>query len=442
MRGRLTRRRVLQQLGTVGVGGTVAGCQRTPSNTPNSTEPPPVSSTPSFGQANTDDQHQTGDQATETPPTVLHVDGQHGSPSGRGTEADPIKTVQTAIDRARPGQTVTVATGEYRLRQPLRTVRDGTADAPITLTGPPDAVIRPATDIDRMPSLFRIKNNHIHLRGLTLTGLGDPSRPETIAQYKVKAVVRVEPPTAAFLRDIVVKPDRVGHSYWGTINHKHANNVEIGEFEVIGPAGAGYVLTDEPNSHAGEIVYLGTPPGAVVKDAAPWGIDESHAIHVHHIDNSAGHPHSELVNTKLGTHSVLVEYCTDGGGSQNTEPYPAASVHLQSYDATVRWCDLRDGEGHGIHVNSGSDGALDKLDDPPVSRETVGTGHRIFENNVEGFGTDAIAYTGTSQAAQDIVCGNTISGTTQGSPTTTCPTTTPDGDGVGHLGGDSPWTAD
>lgn len=441
MRGRLTRRRVLHQLGSVGVVGTIAGCQGPSPISPDSTERPPDSSTSTSGQTGTDDHPQTGNQETETPLNVLHVDGQRGSPSGRGTDAEPIKTVQTAIDRARPGQTVTVASGEYRLRQPLRTVRDGTADAPITLTGPPDAVIRPTSDIDRMPSLFRIRHNHIHLRGLTLTGLGDASRPETIEQYKVRAVIRVMPPTdsSAYLRDIVVKPDRVGHSYWGTINHKRANNVEIGAFEVIGPAGAGYVLTGEPNKHAGEIVYLGTPPSAVLENVVPqWGIDESHGIYVHHIDNSAGYPHSELVNTKLGTYDVRIEYCTDGGGSQNTESYPPASIHLQSYDATVRWCALHDGDGHGVHINAGSAGALTKLDDPPVAIETIGTNHSIYHNRITGFGVDALSYQDTSPAEQLVVCENTVD-EPSGPETTGCPADVPTGNGRGHRGGDTPW---
>lgn len=383
----------------------------------------------------------TEEQSTETPPEVLHVDSQRGDSTGNGTEANPIGTVQTALDRAQPGQTIQVAAGEYRVRRPLTTVRNGTADAPITLTGPPDAVIRPAVDIDRMPSLLRIKHDHIHLRGLTLTGLGDSSRPETLEQYKVKAVIRVMPPTdtASYLRDIVVKPDRVGHSYWGTINHKRANHVEIGEFEVIGPAGAGYVLTDEPNKHAGEIVYLGTPPGAVLQNVVPkWGIDESHAIHVHHIDNSAGYPHSEIVNTKLGTHDIRIEYCTDGGSSQNTEPYPPASIHLQSYDATVRWCALSDGDGHGVHINAGSAGALAELDEPPVTQETIGTDHSIYHNRITGFSADTIAYTDTTPAGQQVVCGNTVEETAE-TATADCPSDVPVGDGIGHRGGDSPW---
>lgn len=41
---------------------------------------------------------------------------------------------------------------------------------------------------------------------------------------------------------------------------------------------------------------------------------------------------------------------------------------------------------------------------------------------------------------QAAVCGNEISGRTHGTPTSNCPAAVPDGDGIGHLGGDSPWS--
>lgn len=331
----------------------------------------------------------------------------------------------------------------YRVGRPIRTVRDGGADEPITITGPSDAAIRPIQSVNRFSSLVRIRHNHVHLHGLSFDGLADSNRGDEIGQYKVKAVIRIRPPsdTSEYLEDIVVKPATVGNSYWGLINHKRANDVEIGEFKVAGIAGAGYVVTGDENRHAGEIVYLGTPPGAVLENVNPnWGIDESHDIHVHHIDNSEGHPHSEIVNTKLGTYDVRIEYCTDGGGSQHTDPYPVASINLQSYDATVRWCRLRDGDGHGVHVNSGAEGALESIEDPSLTREIAGTGHRIYGNEIRGFGADAIAYTMTTPEEQHTVCGNTFNGPTQGSPSGECPGDVPEGDGAGHLGGSSPWS--
>lgn len=436
------RRRSILRLGLGVTLSGLAGCtstSRTATSTTSTTTTPRTTTPGTTEPARTTETTTTGEQ------TRLHVDGSQGTEGASGSEDDPLGSIQEALDRAEPGQTVAVASGVYRIVRPLHTVRDGGPDAPITITGPPDAVVRPFSGAGRFSALLRIKHSHIHLRGLTFNGLGDSNRADEAVQYKVPTLIRILPPIDSmdYLRDIVVKPKAVGNSYWNLINLNRTVGMEIGEFRVVGLAGAGYVLTGTKNKHAGEIVYVGTPPSAVLQDVYPnWGIDQSRDIHIHHIDNAAGHPHSEIVNTKLGTRNVLIEYCTDGGGSQHTEPYPVASMNLQSYDATVRWCVLRNGDGHGIHVNSGAEGALERIDDPPITRETAGTGHRVYGNTIEGFGADAVAYKLASPAEQALVCGNTIDGSTQGTPTDACPTGTPPGDGIGHLGGHSPWATE
>ena len=53
--------------------------------------------------------------------------------TGNGTERSPLGTVQTAIEAAQPGDTVHVRTGTYK--ESIRTVRNGSAGAPITIRG-------------------------------------------------------------------------------------------------------------------------------------------------------------------------------------------------------------------------------------------------------------------------------------------------------------------
>ncbi|MGB9987406.1 hypothetical protein [Salarchaeum japonicum] len=340
---------------------------------------------------------------------------------------------------ARPGETVEVQSGEYRLDAPVGTVRPGETDAPITITGPADAVLRPTKEM----VVFNLNHSHVHLTGLTIDGLTDLSRPQDLDAYGGVVLVRCTPrrDTDEYLTDIAIRPARLGHSIRPLVVVKRSRNVDVGEFEVTGLAGASYVLTGTNQSHAGEFVYLGTPPSAYGTRHHPWtDIDKTNDIRVHHIDNSAGHPHSELVNPKMGTHDLVVEYCTDAGGSQNNEPYPAASAHMQSIDSTVRWCKFGGGQGYGIHVNAGAKGALNEIDGHDLTADQIGSGHRIYGNVVEEYDDQAIKYSATSADAQETVCGNSVSGTTDGTPADSCGDDVPSGDGVGHLGGDSPWS--
>jgi len=384
-----------------------------------------------------------------THPPELHV-APDGSDDDPGTESSPVATIQEGVNRARPGETVRVHAGEYR--GPVVTQRSGEADAPITVAGPTDAVLKP--DPDDWRGVVEIHHSHVHLEGLTVDGLLNPDAPRDPDSYVDKPLVGVSPPPRSgqfeksdeYLTDVVVKPDRIGNTQRNMVIVWRSENVEVGEFEVVGPAGAGWVFSDE-RDHVGEIVYLGQAPANVVGedyDWYPWDrYDATSDVHVHHIDNSAGHPHSELVDCKLGTHDVTVEYCTDAGGSQNNESYTPSTVSLRGHDATVRWNRLADGSGHAIEIRDRRGYNGERIEGEPRELvERAGTGNAIYGNEISGFGGEAVTLTEWVDGEpfeQARVCGNRVSGATDFEPETDCGEGVPSGDGVGHRGGDSPW---
>ncbi len=63
-----------------------------------------------------------------------------GSDSAAGTAAAPLKTIQAAIDRARPGTTIRVHKGTYSQQLVIRS--SGTATAPITVTAAGDGEVK------------------------------------------------------------------------------------------------------------------------------------------------------------------------------------------------------------------------------------------------------------------------------------------------------------
>ncbi len=59
----------------------------------------------------------------------------NGDDAGAGTVADPLATLQEAVDRAAPGDTIAVRGGTYALTKNVSITTSGKAGSPITLTG-------------------------------------------------------------------------------------------------------------------------------------------------------------------------------------------------------------------------------------------------------------------------------------------------------------------
>lgn len=429
----MRRRRFLEI--AVGGSGFVAGCSTDPGTSPSpSTRSESRKSTPGRDTSHTlsDSAAITHTQATTTAPdgADIYVDP-NGSADNPGTKDDPVGSIQVALNRASAGERIHVLDGEYQ--EQVHTVRSGEPGAPITLTSSANAVLRGKPDVI---DVFRIRHSHIHLRGLTITGLHNPDRPDDPNSYaQVITHVRPQFETNDYIQDLVLAPAGIGHSYRTLFLLTRVKDVEIGPTEIVGLAGAVYVLGDAED-HTGEIVYLGTPPEIALHEEPrpgyPWkGLDEGRRVHIHHLDNSAGYPHSELVNTKLGTRDVLVEYCTSLGGSQNTEPYPTAEVRFQSHEATLRWSEFRNGEGYGVHVVQ-HDQILQDHPEATMAPEEAGADHSIYGNVITGFGDGPLSLS-TGFDAQRLVCDNVVMGRVDGNPVGTCPSDIPMGDGIGHV---------
>jgi len=272
----------------------------------------------------------------------LHV-APEGSDDAIGSADAPLRTVSEALDRARPGQTVELAPGEYR--ELVRTQRNGEPDAPITVTGPPEAVVRPGGDVN---DAVLIEHSHFHVRGVTIDGLVDPDRKFEDYRAWIPRCVNVTPRNrrdegVEYLRDVVVEPSRLGNGARALIQVERVRDADIGNFEVIGPAGMQFDprVANHEVGHIREIVYVGSPEVHRGEDYYGYDtLDRSRNIRIHHIDNSAGYEHNELVDVKLGSSDVTVEYCTDRNGGHNTEGAVSAALDVKGNDCTVRWNDV------------------------------------------------------------------------------------------------------
>ncbi|QLG29941.1 hypothetical protein HUG10_20280 (plasmid) [Halorarum halophilum] len=303
-----------------------------------------------------------------------------------------------------------------RYLENLETVRGGGPGAPITITGPRSAVYSGGGDARS----FEIKHSHVHLTGLTLNGLHDPDNPDVESSYRDKLVYCV-PETPEYLTDVKITPHAVGNTTGEAIRLKMIYGAEVGDFEVIGPTGVSHYLFDESGSN-GEVVYVGTSPSQLEKN--PGGeVDRSHDVHVHHVDNSAGHVNSELVNTKEGTYDVLVEYCTGYGSAY----IHGGEVNIQGERSTVRYCDLSHNAGAGIRL-----GVSTSHEDVPYAGEK----NSVYYNRLLDNDGAALKLPTSDAEDQEVLCGNEYDGGTNDDPGKACPTYLPEPKGhVGHKGG-------
>lgn len=424
-------------LATIGGTGTIAGCAGRSDGDSSSSAP--------------DDSTNESSQETtpEQTPKTIHV-SKDGAEDNSGAKDAPLASIRTAVERAQPGQTIKVQPGEYREFIEFRT--DGTPDNPITLTGPPEAVLKPPKDVDY--GTIGVGASHIHITGLTISGLYNPAEPERTESYTAGHLVTLN--TWAedgddYLEGLVVSPHRIGNAGGALINSVMIKDCDIGGFEVIGPAGTEWLFDDENKGHYGEIVYLGTAQD----NRAERGYDEhdrTRNIRVHHIDNSAGHPHSELVDIKEGCGNITVEYCTDSGGVQSEDSTYSQAIQLGGHNCTIRWNIIQNAQGSGIEIGPwgfvSSPGEFLAKPQTEFERQ-LGKDNAIYGNVFTGNAMDAIDFLRESKVPgretnpgpedQRLMCDNFVDAYSDGNPEQECDSDHPSTDGVGHLGGESPW---
>lgn len=430
--------------------GLVAGCSGV-------TDGPTSTRTPTPQQERTQ-RRTTAESTGPTPSTGSDRDGGYpdavfvdpdGSDGNAGGRDAPVQSVQEALDRAGPGTTVRLGAGVHTSGEVGRPVgitrRGGEPGRPITITGPPDAVVRGPEDPGTSRPLFHLTHSHVHLRGVTLDGLMDPNRPDEARWYRPTAV-DCNPPTWAesypdYLTDVVIAPSAVGNTGGKLVSTWRTNEMDIGGFEVTGPAGMEYYLADDDRYVLGAVVSLGRSPNNFGTSWYPWEApDESNAICVHHVANLDGHAHTELVKTHSGNYDVTVEYCSDVGGATRE------SVRLNCGRSTVRWCDLRGSRRSGVHVvtppmqENETYGYFESLPDgrfPGVNNAIYG--NRLLDHERGGLTFSSPDWVAGGPDGQRVVCGNEVAGDSPPEAGQRCPADVPRSDTIGHLGGDSPW---
>ncbi len=244
-----------------------------------------------------------------------------GSDGDAGTRERPLRTIGAALARAQPGTAITLAAGEYR--EPFKTVRSGTPQAPISICGPRDAVVRGVPGTGR---LVEINHDYITLSGFTLDGLyGDPSSAAGYADKLVYAIGTAPRDGVRGLRLLGMTFRNAGGECVRLRYFAQRSEVADSTFRTCGV----YDFRFKEGGKNGEGVYIGTAPEQQGQNGAPdAAADRSDRNWIH--DNSFVTKGNECVDIKENSSRNLVEgnRCTgqrdkesggfDARGNRNT----------------------------------------------------------------------------------------------------------------------------
>lgn len=297
------------------------------------------------------------------------------SRSGRSADA-PLGSIQRALDQAQPGDRVELAPGDYF--QDVVSRRGGEPGAPITIAGPPEAVVR-GGGADRV---IEITHDHITLEGFSLDGLhGDPKKRKG---YRSKLLYVIGTAPGDGVTGLRVLHMRFANAGGECLRLRYfASNNEVAHSSFTSCGVYDFRFGGDKN---GEAIYIGTARSQIDDGKNPTEeLDRSSRNWIHH--NTFDTRGNECVDIKEGATENLVEHnsCT---GQRDPK---SAGLGAQGERNVLRYNRVYGNEGAGVRLGG------DKKDD--------GVGNAVYGNTLvdnEGGGIKIV------RAPQGLICGNEI----------------------------------
>lgn len=259
----------------------------------------------------------------------------------------PKDSIQDALGEAQPGDTVVLGDGEYA--QDFKSVRSGTPEKRITITGSRKAIVHGKSE----SRMIQINHSYITLDGFTASGKNnDGSKMEDFVD-KCIYIIGTNPPEA--IREN-------GAEYESSLDGMIVSNMHITECggeclrlrsfitnaEVVGNKIEGCGRHDfafQSTSVNGEAIYVGTSSNQWDDGKnSKAGPDLSKYIWIH--ENEIDSQGNECVDVKEGTTDVLVEYnvCSD-----QRDPN-SACLDSRTDDIIFRYNEIVNCDGAGVRV--------------------------------------------------------------------------------------------
>jgi hypothetical protein len=304
------------------------------------------------------------------------------SPSGSdwndGSSPDtPLKTIQRGLDRAQPGDVIHLGAGVYM--QDVVSKRAGTAEAPITIEGPADAVVKGAGK----SHIFEINHDYLTLDGFTIDGLW--GSPASMAGYREKLlyVIGAQPRDGVVgLRVLHMTFRNAGGECLRLRYFAQHNEIGYSRFEGCGV----HDFKFHAGKRNGEAIYIGTAPEQRGNGENPTrDADQSSANWIHH--NTFNTQGNECVDVKEASSANLVEYntCT---GQQDPN---SGGFDARGSGNIFRYNESYGNRGAGIRL--GGDSAGDGVD------------NQVYDNNIHDNRAGGVKLV----RARQMLCGNRMS---------------------------------
>lgn len=306
-----------------------------------------------------------------------------GNDSASGlSSGEPLRTIQRGVDLAGPGDTVALAAGEYR--EDIVSRRAGVSGAPITITGPAEAVVRGGGN----PRVVEVNHSYVTMNGFTVDGLfGSPT---SKAGYRDKLVYVLGKEALVGLAGVKVTNMNIRNAGGECVRFRYyIHDAEIAG-NTIGPCGI-FDFKFNDGGKNGEGIYLGTAVDQWGDGKNPEsGPDKTTRVTVHH--NTFNTQGNECVDIKEGATGNIVEHNTCRG-QKDTES--------GGFDSR--------GDANVFRYNSveGSAGAGVRLGGHTVAGRTYGVMNDVYENTLVDNAAGGIRFQVTPQGK---ICGNTITG--------------------------------
>jgi hypothetical protein len=303
-----------------------------------------------------------------TPLQSSYVNPKTGSDDNTGSRDRPFKTIQAALDVAKPGTEIDLAPGLYRER--ITTRAAGTSDHPIVIKGPESGRDRAGRYRATLVDTSRVVNiNHSHyvLEGFTVDGQPDlmgtdyPSSLDDITAFKRRVQERVADSkliylgsaddsrgiTGVTIRDMFL--NGAGGECVRLRNNARDNTVIDSVIQYCGMYGKS-VGNSDSEFHNGEGVYIGTSPGSSDQPMSDNDPGSGNVIK----DNVIRTFGTECLDVKENAHDNLFE---DNACSDNAESTKdgGSLVELRGHDNIVRNNRLTDSLGYGVKIRSDKD---------------------------------------------------------------------------------------